>query len=73
MKSRALMSGSQIAAPNFQSTPQTTIPTTDYANIVNQSYQDQLASYNAQVQAQSASTGGLFGLGGSILGGLVGL
>ena len=69
----ALMSGSQVSQPNFMSTPQTTIPTTDYANIVNQSYQDQLASYNAQVQAQSASTGGLFGLGGSVLGGLVGL
>ena len=69
----ALMSGSQVQQPNFMQTPQTTIPTTDYANIVNQSYQDSLASYNAQVAAQSAQTGGLFGLGGSVLGGLVGL
>jgi hypothetical protein len=69
----ALMSGSQVQQPNFMNTPQTTIPTTDYANIVNQSYQDQLAAYNAQVQAQSSSMGGLFGLGGSVLGGLVGL
>ena len=69
----ALMSGSQVQQPNFMQTPQTTIPTTDYANIVNQSYQDSLASYNAQVAQQSAQTGGLFGLGGSVLGGLVGL
>ena len=69
----ALMGGSQVSQPNFMSTPQTQIPTTDYASIVQNSYQDQLASYNAQVQAQSASTGGLFGLGGSVLGGLVGL
>jgi hypothetical protein len=69
----ALMSGSQVSQPNFMNVPQTQIPTTDYANIVNQSYQDQLAAYNAQVQAQSASSGGLFGLGGSVLGGLVGL
>jgi hypothetical protein len=66
----ALMSGSQVQQPNFMSTPQTTIPTTDYANIVNQSYQDQLAAYNAQVQAQSASSGGLFGLAGSVISGL---
>jgi hypothetical protein len=69
----ALMSGSQVQQPNFMQTPQTQIPTTDYANIVNQSYQDQLAAYNAQVQQQSSTMGGLFGLGGSVLGGLVGL
>ena len=67
----ALLNGSQIASPNFMNTPQTTIPTTDYASIVNNAYQDQLQSYNAQQAAQSASMGGLFGLGGSVLGGLV--
>ena len=65
----ALMSGSQVQQPNFMGTPQTQIPTTNYANIVDQSYQDQLAAYNAQVQQQSSNMGGLFGLGGSIISG----
>lgn len=66
----ALLSGSQVSPATFASTPQTTIPTTDYAQISQNSYQDQLASYNAQVQAQSASNAGLFGIGGAVLGGL---
>lgn len=69
----ALLSGSQVQNPSFTTTPvsQEQIPTTDYAQIAQNSYQDQLSSYNAQVQAQAAQNSGLFGLGGSILGGLV--
>jgi hypothetical protein len=66
----ALMGGSQVAPPNFSSVPQSNIPTTDYSNIVNQSYQNQLAAYNEQVANTSANNGGLFGLGGAVLGGL---
>ena len=64
---------SQVAPTSFINAPvsSTTIPTTDFAQIQQNSYQDQLAAYNAQVQNESANTGGLFGLGGSILGGLV--
>lgn len=69
----ALQSGSQISSPQFGSVPNQTIPTTDYANIANQSYQDQLAGYNIQQQNNSAMMGGLFGLGSAgILGGLSG-
>lgn len=69
----ALLGETQVQQPSFANTPvsQNTIPTTDYAQIVQNSYQDELASYNAQVQANAANNGGLFGLGGSILGGLV--
>ena len=66
----SLLSNTQINPATFQSTPQTNIPTTDYAGIVNSSYQDQLASYNAQLAQSSATMGGLFGLGGSLISGL---
>lgn len=66
----ALLGSSQVASPSFSSTPQTTIPTTDYAGIVNSGYQNQLAGYNAQNAANSANMGGLFGLGGALISGL---
>jgi hypothetical protein len=66
----ALLSGSQVTQPTYAShTPTSTIPTTDYAGIVNQGYQNQMAGYNAQLQQSNAAMGGLFGLGSSLLGG----
>ena len=61
----ALLSQSQIGSPSQSATTQTNIPTTDYAQIANQGYQNQLGQYNAQTQANSAMYGGLFGLGGA--------
>ena len=57
----ALLSGSQVSMPQFGSTPQTGVSGVDYAGLVNQQYQQQLAQQNAQM-------GGLFGLGGNLLG-----
>lgn len=51
----ALMSGSQVSMPQFQSTPQTGVAGVDYTGMV----QD---NYNAQVQQSNAAMGGLFGL-----------
>ncbi len=66
----ALLSGSQVTQPTYAShTSTSTIPTTDYAGIVNQGYQNQMAGYNAQLQQSNAAMGGLFGLGSSLLGG----
>lgn len=59
----ALMSGSQVSNPTFGATPQTTIPTTDTAGIINSSYNQQLQNYQLQQQQQNALLGGLFGLG----------
>jgi hypothetical protein len=59
----ALMSGSQVSNPTFGPTPQTTIPTTDTAGIINSNYQQQFQNYQAQQQQQNALLGGLFGLG----------
>lgn len=59
----ALMSGSQVSNPTFGATPQTTIPTTDTAGIINSNYNQQLQNYQLQQQQQNALLGGLFGLG----------
>ena len=56
-------SSGQIATPNFQPVSTPTIPTTDYASIANNSYQNQLAQYKLQQANSSADMGGLFGLG----------
>lgn len=54
----ALLSGSQVAAPQFTSTPQPAVAGVDYTGLVNQKYQ-------AEAQASQAKMGGLFGLLGA--------
>lgn len=66
----ALRNGSMIAQPvsqgtNFTTTPQESIQPVNYSQLVNQNYQNQQAQNNATM-------GGLFGLGGTVLGGLAG-
>lgn len=77
-----LMGGGQVQMPQFPGyaqQAQTAGP--DLLGAANQQYQGQLGAYNAQQAGQSNMMGGLFGLGGallgapssSILGGLFGL
>jgi hypothetical protein len=54
----ALLSGSQVNMPQFQSTPQTGVAGVDYTGLVNQKYQSELA-------ASQSAMGGLFGLLGT--------
>lgn len=58
----ALLSGSQVQAPNFTSTPQAQVSGVDYAGLVSN-------NYNQQVGAHNAMLGGLAGLGGAAIGG----
>lgn len=62
-----LMSGSQVQQPQYANSNMPTIPTTDYASLVQQDYQNRLASW----QQQQATTGGIIGgiakLGASFL------
>lgn len=58
----ALLSGSQVQAPQFTNTPQTPVSGVDYAGLVNN-------NYNQQVAANNSMLGGLAGLGGSLIGG----
>lgn len=62
----ALMSGSQVSQPNLTSTPTTNVGGVDYGGMVNANYQGQLQNYNSQMQSNSATMGGLFGLGGTL-------
>ncbi len=55
----AMLSGSQVSNPNYQSTPQTAVSGVDYAGMVQN-------NYNQQASAHSAMMGGLMGLGGKI-------
>lgn len=57
----ALLSGSQVANPQFQATPQTGIAGVDYSGLVNNQYQAQVANQNAMM-------GGLFGLASAGIG-----
>jgi hypothetical protein len=66
----ALLSGSQVQQPQFMQTPQQQIPTTDYAGIINQNFQQQFQNYQTQQQAQNQLLGGILGAAGSIGAGL---
>ena len=54
----ALLSGSQVQQPTFANTPQTQVAGTDYTGLVNN-------AYNQKVASQNAMMGGLFGLLGT--------
>jgi len=62
----ALMSGSQLTAPTFGSTPQTQVGGVDYAGMVNNNFNAQNSQYQAQLGQQNAAMGGMFGLGGTL-------
>lgn len=67
-----LGTGSGVQGPQFADVPQTQVAPTDVSGNYNQAYQAQMANYLQQQQmAQSsnnATTGGLFGLGSTVLG-----
>lgn len=63
----ALMSGSQVQNPNFVPAQGATIPTTDYAGLVNQNYAQQMGVYNQQNANWQNTMGGLFGLGSAAI------
>jgi hypothetical protein len=69
----ALMSGSQVATPQFGIAQSAMIPTTDYAGIRQQGFNNQQANYQQQNANYQAMLGGLFGLGSAaVTGGMFG-
>lgn len=64
----ALMSQGQVQGPQVGAAPQVGIQTPDYQGAVNQSYQAKLAQWQADQNRSNSFMGGLFGLGGSVLG-----
>jgi hypothetical protein len=61
----------QVNPATFQQTNQPTIPTTDTAQIAQNSFEDQQQNFNTQEQQFEANQGGLFGTAGTVLGGLI--
>jgi hypothetical protein len=62
----ALLSGSQVAKPNFLSTGGATIPTTDVASLINRNFDQQMAASNQQSATANNIIGGLFGFAGGL-------
>lgn len=65
----ALLSGSQVSRPTFTNTPTTGVAPTDYLGAESQSLAQSNVGYNAQMAQNTAMLSGLFGLGGTALGG----
>jgi hypothetical protein len=66
----ALLSGSQVSQPNYAQTNMPTIPTTDYAGIVNNNFNQQEQNYQSQMQQSNALMGGMFSLAAAPLYGM---
>lgn len=64
----ALMSGSQVQTPQFGIAQSAMIPTTDYAGIRQQGFNNQQANYQQRNANYQAMMGGLFNLGGAAIG-----
>lgn len=62
----AFMGQSSPTLPQFTSTPTATVQPADITGPTYAGYQGQLSNYNAGLQADAATRGGLFGLGGSL-------
>ena len=63
----ALVSGTQIQNPQFQSSQPGGINPVNYAQMVDNQYQSQLGAYNAKVAGNNATTTGLFNLGAAAI------
>jgi hypothetical protein len=58
----ALLSGGQVQDPNFMNTSSPTIPTTDYAGIVQDDFRNRMALYGQELNSHNAMLGGIAGL-----------
>jgi hypothetical protein len=72
MSEFATLTGTAPFGGNQVPTPQSAAQPTNVAGIINDNYANQMAAYNAQNSQNNAMMGGLFGLGGTVLGGLAG-
>lgn len=66
----ALLSGSQVSQPNYAPNNMPTIPTTDYAGIVNNNFNQQEQNYQSQMSNYNSLMGGMFSLASAPLYGM---
>jgi hypothetical protein len=62
----ALLTGSQVAQPNFINPNTSTIANTDVAGLLNKNFDQQMAVSNQQSATANTIIGGLFGFGGGL-------
>ena len=65
---KLLGTSSGVTTPQFTQAPQVGVAPTDVVGPINTAYQAQLANWNRQNQQNAGLMGGLFGLGGTLLG-----
>lgn len=63
----ALLGTGQVSQPNFINTNQPSIPTVDFAGLVNENFNQRLNIFNQEAAARQNLLGGLFGLGAGVL------
>jgi hypothetical protein len=63
----ALLNGGQVSQPQFMGANMPTIPTTDFAGITQQSYQNQLAAWQQEQAMAGQMIGGLFSMGAGMI------
>jgi hypothetical protein len=63
----ALLSGSQVSKPQYQTYQPGQIATTDVSSLINQGYGQQMQNYQIKNQNYQDTIGGLFGLGRSAI------
>lgn len=64
----SLLSGGQIATPQFQINRPSGIPTTDVAGLINQNFAQRQANHQQEMGQWNSTIGGLFGMGAAALG-----
>jgi hypothetical protein len=64
----ALLSGSQVSQPNFVNANMPTIPTTDVGGLINTNFDQKMGIYQQKAAQSQNLLGGLFGLGGKLIG-----
>lgn len=64
----ALLNGGQVSQPNFMGANMPTIPTTDNASIIANYDNQRMQAWQQQQQMTGGIIGGLFGLGGKLIG-----
>ena len=62
----ALLSGSQVSQPNYQTNQPSQIPTTDNAGLINANYAQKLAAWQQEAASRGGLLGGLFDIGGTL-------
>lgn len=62
----AMLSGSQVAQPNFVNTPQSQVAGVDYAGMVRDNYNAQVKQQEISQSGKNAMMGGMFGLAGTL-------